>query len=570
MSQDMQTAPRPAADAPPAHVDPAPEPWTHCHSCGTTLYVNRLRRELAVCPDCGHHHRLSAAERIELLMDEGSWEQGQPSLRSTDPLDFSDSRPYRDRLDEARNRTGLQDAVLHGVGSIGGRRAVLFVMDFQFLGGSMGAAVGETVVRAAQRAIRERLPLLLVTTSGGARMQEGALSLMQMAKTAQAIRDVQDAGILTVGILCDPTFGGVTASFATLPDILVAEKGALIGFAGPRVIASATREPLPAGFQTADRLHELGLVDVVETRRGLRAFLARLLDIDARRGTPADAAACDVDDAEPASDPAGGRSAGDILRTAREISRPTTLDYIEHICEDFVELHGDRLRGDDAAVVAGPALLDGRPVMIVGHQKGHDTGELIRRNFGMPHPEGYRKVARLARLADRLGIPLVALVDTQGAAPGVSAEENGQAWAIADCIATILNLSVPVVSVITGEGGSGGALALATANRLLMMQNSCYSVISPESCSTILHGNPSRSAELAEALRITPVQLRRLGIVDDVIPEPPGGAQADSGAAAESLHRAVSHALSTLGDPSDDLRRHRHDRFRAFGEASVD
>uniref|UniRef100_UPI00083475C3 acetyl-CoA carboxylase, carboxyltransferase subunit beta n=1 Tax=Actinomadura kijaniata TaxID=46161 RepID=UPI00083475C3 len=262
------------------------EGWTRCQGCGVTLYAPRLDRALGVCPDCGHHHRLGAAERLGQLLDKGSFVQAPERLRAVDVLGFADTRPYPDRLAAARARTGLDDAVLRGRATVGGHPVVVAAMEFAFLGGSMGAVVGEEIARAADEALATRTPLLLVVASGGARMQEGCLSLMQMARTAQALARCGRAGVPTVSLLTDPTFGGVTGSFATLTDIVVAEAGALIGFAGPRVIESATRRPLPAGFQTAEYLYAHGMVDRVETRQGLRPLLTRLLALLA---APADA-----------------------------------------------------------------------------------------------------------------------------------------------------------------------------------------------------------------------------------------------------------------------------------------
>lgn len=532
--------------------------WLRCPGCGCTNYAPRLTRELDVCPECGHHNRIGALERIDQLVDTGSFVRSTAEPRSADPLGFTDSKPYVERLARARAATGLADAVVCGRARVKGHAVVIAAMDFAFLGGSMGSAVGEAVTRAAETALAERIPLLIVATSGGARMQEGALSLMQMAKTAQALRGLSAAGVLSICVLAGPTFGGVTASFATLADILIGEQGALIGFAGPRVIANATRETLPEGFQTAEYLHGKGMLDRVETRKGLRPLLGRLLAV---------AAANPVRLVGEIQAPAPNtRTAAETLRLARDIGRPTTRDYLDLIATDFIELGGDRCARDDPAVIGGPALVAGRWVMAIGHQKGHDTAELVSRNFGMPHPEGYRKVLRLARLADRLNLPIVTLVDTQGAAPGVGAEERGQAWAVAECIAGMSEVGVPVVSVITGEGGSGGALALAVANRVLMLENTCYSVISPESCSTILFGDPSHSVEVAESLRVTPTELLRLGVVDGVIAEPEGGAQRAPDQAAAALRAAVLATLDELGGLSrDELREHRHKRFRGMG-----
>jgi acyl-CoA carboxylase subunit beta len=549
----------------PAVVIPSSEPkWAKCRACGKPNYLPRLRRDHGVCRECGHHGRLTARERVDLLLDPGSFTPSPTRYRSLDVLGFRDSRPYEERLRGSRERTGLDDAVLHGTGEIMGRPVVVAVMDFGFMGGSMGAAVGEAVTAAAETALGKGVPLLVVTASGGARMQEGAISLMQMAKTAQAFARLRREGVPSICLLTDPTYGGVTASFATLGDILIAESGAAIGFAGPEVIAKATGKRLPDGFQRAEYLLDHGMLDRVEPRAGVRPLLGRLLALLAGDGAPGDL----EEGAGVVTDPDALRSrlAWDTVRTARDLSRPTTLDYIGMMCGDFVELHGDRLYADDPSVVGGLASIGGRTVMLIGHQKGHDTQELVRRNFGMPQPEGYRKALRLMRLADRLGVPVVTLVDTQGAYPGLGAEERGQAWAIADSILGMAELGVPVVSVIIGEGGSGGALALATAERVLMLENACYSVISPESCSTILFGDPSHAAPAAEALRLTAPALLWLGVVDAVLPEPPGGAQAAPAEMAATLYRAIIEVLDEqrLASPAE-LREQRFERFRQIG-----
>jgi acyl-CoA carboxylase subunit beta len=540
--------------------------WAKCAKCGALNYLPRLERGNGVCPDCGHHGRLSAQQRLDLLLDDGSFEPAEVSFKAVDVLGFTDKVPYPDRLDAARRKTGLDDAVRCGRGTVDGRPIVVVVMDFGFMGGSMGAAVGETVTAAADLALAGRTPLLVVTASGGARMQEGAVSLMQMAKTSEAFVRLRQAGVPSICLLTDPTYGGVTASFATLGDVLIAESGSAIGFAGPNVIQKATGKGLPDGFQRAEHLLAHGMLDRVEPRSGVRRLISRLLGlfagVDAAGGGSDDAPSPVVTNAAELPEV----PAAQVVRTARDSQRPTTVDYSVRICEDFVELHGDRLFGDDPSVVGGLASIDGRTVMLVGHQKGHDTRELVARNFGMPQPEGYRKSLRLMRLADRLGIPVVTLVDTQGAYPGVGAEERGQAWAIAEAIAAMAELTVPVVAAVIGEGGSGGALALAVANRVLITSNAFYSVISPESCSTILFGDPGHTDHVAGALNLTAPALLRLGVVDGVLPEPEGGTQADPAAAATALRAAVVTALAELAElPREELARQRAQRFRRIG-----
>ncbi|NBE79770.1 acetyl-CoA carboxylase carboxyltransferase subunit alpha [Micromonospora rubida] len=625
--------------------------WSRCDGCGALLYRKRLRRNLDVCPECGSHVRLGAPERLRQLVDPSSFAALPDRPDDVDPIGFVDVLPYPHRLVAARAATGLPEAVVCGTATIGGHPVALAVMDFRFLGGSLGCVVGELITRTAERALNDGVPLVLVTASGGARMQEGALSLMQMATVSQAVAALREAGLLTVSVLTDPTYGGVAASFATNTDVVLAESGARMGFAGPRVIRQVTGRDLPEGFQTAEFLLRHGQVDMVVQRRSLRARLLVLLA--AARSARADRRAadrrlvCRPDAAQlmprqPAAGPAGhsraglaappgratsdapaGRAGGDgppgrlsgasdgraaasqsdgvradegradggkadggrgegradegragardpwdTVRTARHPGRPTTLDYLGTAFDGFVELHGDRLGADCPAVVGGLARLGDRHVMVIGHQKGHNTAELVARNFGMASPAGHRKALRLMRLAARLGLPVVTLVDTPGADPGVRAEEQGQAAAIAENILTLSSLPVPVVAVVTGEGGSGGALALAVADRVLMLQHAVYSVISPEGCAAILWPDSSAAPLAARALRLTAPDLCALGIADDIVAEPEPAAHGDPEAAGELLRRAVLANLAPLLDvPPATLVRRRRQRFRRYGAA---
>ncbi|MFD0313951.1 acetyl-CoA carboxylase carboxyltransferase subunit alpha [Streptomyces flavalbus] len=537
--------------------------WRRCASCGSFVYGKRLDRNRKVCPECQFHFRIPPDVRIAQLADPGSFAAFPDDHAPRDLLGFTDSKPYPERLRDAQARTGRQDAVLAGRMTVRGRPVVVAVLDFTFMGGSMGAVVGETVTAAARTALAERLPLLLVAASGGARMQEGAVSLMQMAKTAQWIARLREARVPVINLNTDPTFGGVSASFAMLGDVILAEPGALIGFAGPQVIRNTIRQELPPGFQSAEFLLEHGMIDAVVPRENQREHLARLLTL----------LGPSVPELPEAPDPAvvldrpvaTTRATRDLVALARMIGRPTTLDYVGYVFDDFVELHGDRAHGDDAALVGGLARLGGQSLAVLGHQKGHDTAELVRSNFGMPGPEGYRKALRLMRFADRFGLPVVTFVDTPGAFPGIGAEERGQSVAIADCVLELSRLRVPVVSVVTGEGGSGGALALAVADRVLILQHAYYSVISPEGASTILFGTAEHAGRAAEALRLTPSDLLRLGVVDGIVPEPPDGAhtapQTTALTVRSALVRTLAPLLESQGEQLVDARRERFDRF---------
>jgi acetyl-CoA carboxylase carboxyl transferase alpha subunit/acetyl-CoA carboxylase carboxyl transferase beta subunit len=546
-------------EAPPQATEPD---WARCVGCGALHYRKKMARNLGVCPECGHHHRLTAAERIAQLTDDFS-----PlglSVRATDVLGFTDAQPYPARLAKARAATGLDDAVLAGIAWLGGHPIAIAAMDFRFMGGSLGAAVGEVITSTAEVALQQRLPLLVVTASGGARMQEGVVALMQMAKISQALAALREAGLLTISVVTDPTYGGVAASFATNCDVVLMEQGARMGFAGPRVIEQTIRQKLPADFQTAGFLLAHGQVDAVAHRADLRDWLTRLL------AATSPAAHLPTTLGAATAHPVGEIDPLDALAAARDTARPTTMDYLAGAFTGFVELHGDRAFADCPSVVAGFALLAGRPVAVVGHQKGHHTKELVRRNFGMPKPEGYRKALRVMRLAGRLGVPIVTIVDTPGAYPGMDAEEHGQSNAIAESILGMFELRVPVVTVVTGEGGSGGALALAVADRVLMFQRSTYSVISPEGCSAILWGDAKSADDAARALRITSRELLELGVVDEVLPESCLDSSPNPAGMIATLRAAVARSIAELSDvDAGQLVQARRNRFRAFGANAI-
>lgn len=543
--------------------------WVCCSRCRSVIYGRALARNLYVCPDCGEHHPLTAHQRIDQLLDPDSVTLLDATIPTGDPLAFVDTVPYVERVRHARRATGLTEAVVCARGTIQGRPVVVAASDFRFLGGSLGAAVGELLVYAADVALADHVPLLIACASGGARMQEGAIALMQMARVTQALRRLDEAGVLTVSLVTDPTFGGVAASFATACDVTIAEPGARLGFAGPRVIEQTIKCDLPAGFQTAEHLHARGLIDLVLPRDQLRDVVARLFAaaVPRTRSTPVGQTPPVI--RNPAHLPA--RDPWEAVQSARALSRPTTLDYVSRVADDFVELHGDRIGGDDPAIVGGTGLIGGCPVMVVGHQKGHDARELAARNFGMAGPAGHRKLVRLLRVAAKLGLPVVTLVDTPGAFPGVEAEEGGQAVTIAAALTELARLRVPVVAVITGEGGSGGALALAVANSVLMYADAVYSVISPEGCASILWRDTAVAPTAAAALRVDARSLLAAGVVDGVITEPADGVAHDHDSAAQLLRGAVLAELARLDHlVPEQLVKDRDDRFRRFEAISTD
>lgn len=513
-----------------------------CPRCGAPLAEDDRYLRYRVCTACGAHLTIGSRQRIAALVDEGSFRETEAKLFSADPLAFTDDEPYRRRLEEQRRLTGQADALITGTAALHGHRIVLAALDFAFMGGSMGVVVGEKLVRAAELAAERRVPLLTIVASGGARMQEGMFSLLQMAKTATAIQRLHTAGVPYVSVLTHPTTGGVFASFASLGDVVVAEPGALIGFAGPRVAEQFLGRPLPPGSHTAEFLLEHGLIDDIVDRVGLRGYLGVLFDVLQPRSRPSKAS-----ETGPRSD-AMAVSTGDTWATvqaARDPDRPTALDYLGRMLDRFVELHGDRESGDDPAIVAGLGTLAGRPLAVIGIERGHGE-EAVRRRHGRPMPEGYRKAQRVMRLAVRFRLPLLTVVDTPGAYPGIESEERGLAGEIAESLAMMSDLPVPIVAAVVGEGGSGGALALAVADRVLMQEGAIYSVIAPEGAAAILFRDAGRAPELAAKLKITATDLRGFGIVDAIVAEPAGGAAADPDEAAALLKSAIEKAFDEL------------------------
>ena len=546
---------------------PARRVLVKCPGCRRAIDEEELRKNLEVCPRCGKHLRVSGRARTRMTVDAGTFEEWDAGLRSEDFLGFPG---YPEKLTSAHEASGENDAVVCGRGRIGGRECALFFMDAGFMMGSMGSVVGEKICRVFEKAAEAGLPVVGFTVSGGARMQEGVTSLMQMAKVSAAVRRHSDAGLLYICVLMDPTTGGVTASFAMEGDITLAEPGALTAFAGPRVIEQTARKKLPTGFQRSEFILEHGFCDAIVERKDLSATIAELLALHAGEAPAGDAPHAIDRAAQRGSAKRGGRpkaapepaSAYEVVKLTRSAERATASEIIECGLDGFVELHGDRLFGDDAAVVAGIGWKEGRPITVIAIERGTTTKERVRRNFGMAHPEGYRKALRLMRQAQKFGRPVLCLVDTSGAYCGIGAEERGQGDAIAQNLVAMSGLTVPVVSVITGEGGSGGALALCVADKVLMLRSSAFSVVSPEACASILWKDPKRAEDAAEALALTASELRKLGLVDGVIN--------DLGLTHAEIAHDIMHEASIAFDElerlgGDELEQRRYAKFRAIG-----
>lgn len=536
-----------------------------CRRCEAEMSGQPLYQRLGVCEVCRLHFPLSARRRLAQLVDEGSFRETGQGLMTSDPLGFSDRLPYTDRLAQAYEQTGSEESVITGIGRIKGQQAVVVVSEFGFLGGSMGAVMGEQVALAFELAASEHLPLIAVTASGGARMQEGMLSLVQMATTTAAAMRLKQAGMPFISVLTDPTTAGVYASYASLADVTLAEPEALIGFAGPRVYEALTgHAPLP-GVQSAEFLYEHGWIDAIIDRSRLRSKLATLLQLFHNLEKPR-AGDRSAPYQSPPRPPLG---AWETVQLARNVHRPTSRYYMHRMLTHFVELHGDRGSGDDPAVVCGIGDLAGRTVMVVALERG-DANERERRRNGRARPEGYRKALRVIRLAGQLHVPLLTLIDTPGVWLDPETDAHGLAPAIAACLGEMAVLPVPTIAAVIGEGGSGGALALGVADRILMQEHAVYSVIAPEGAAAIIYRDVERAPDMAEALKLSAKDCRTLGVVDTVVPEPVGGAPDDPDHAMLLLKECVLQALIELRTIAPDkLVEERSRKFRRMGQRTI-
>lgn len=558
-----------------------PELWMKCDTCGETLLKEDVINNKYVCYKCGKYFRLRAKTRIKFIADKGSMIPWDEDVHTKNPLNFPG---YEEKLTQLQEKLKLQDAVITGECTIEGKKAVICACDGRFMMGSMGYVVGEKVTRAIEKATEKKLPIVIFACSGGARMQEGIISLMQMAKTSAALKKHAQAGLFYLSILTDPTTGGVTASYAMLGDIILAEPGALVGFAGPRVIEQTIRQKLPEGFQRAEFLLEHGLIDGIIKRENMKETIAQLIEMHKpaagmqeemsvpetqteqnEQKTQKMQLEADRQKVQKTSFRKKILEPWQRVEIARSKDRLTALDYIEEIFEDFYELHGDRRAIDDGAIVGGIAYLNKKPVTVIGQQKGRNTKENIYRNFGMPSPEGYIKALRLMKQAEKFGRPIIAFIDTPGAFCGMEAEEHGQGQAIAQNLFEMAGITVPILSIGIGEGGSGGALALGVGNEVWMMENATYSVLSPEGFASILWKDASRASEAAEVMKMTAADLLELQVIDDIIEEEtPANASNVRMIAAQMKEKILRFIQKRENMTEEEIVQERQARFRAM------
>ena len=515
-----------------------------------------------VCPFCRFHYTVTARQRIDLLADKGTFKESYKYISSMEPLSFSRRSRYRKFFSQDQNRTGLTEAAVTGVCRIGDTETMLIVLDFGFMGGTMGSVVGEKVSRAFENAARRGIPAVAVVSGGGVRIQEGVLSLMQMAKTVTAANRLRDEEVPFVVVLANPSTGQAYASFANLADVILAEPGSLIGLSPLRTLREVSKMPLPLDAHTAEAHVGHGLLDNVVDRENLRLRISSLLEIltshkhgksNHKHLLKSGPVECEA--VEP----------WEAVTAARNSERPLAIAYFRSMMDPFIELRGDRLNSDDRSIIAGLGFMDGQPMAVIGQQRR----QLVEGERYHVFPDGLRKAQRVIDLACRFKLPLVTLIDTQGADPGLEAEEQGIGNAIARTLSSMLTVPTPMVSVVIGEGGSEGALALSLSDRILIQQYAVYSPMSVNHTIGNAHHDHTLDREAAEALMLTAYDCQELGIADEIVPEPEGGAHVDPREAASVLQNAILTNIAHLARMSEGkLLKKRYHKFRRMGEGS--
>ena len=571
----------PANDGPDI-VELPPLDLEHEHSfclvCGTELEGSELFQRLRVCPSCGFHYNIPARARIAALTDPGSFEESHRWITSIDPLEFSPRVSYQVRVLNDQVRTGLSEAAVTGVASIGGSKCAIIAIDFGFLGGSMGLVVGEKVARAFEHAAAQRLPVITFATSGGARLQEGVLSLTQMAKTVVAARSLRERRLPLISVLANPSTGQILSSFASMSDIRIGEPRAHIAFASLGTLREIEDSQDSDDRSSAEAMLSHGHLDMVLNRGEQRDRLATLLGLF-RSEIKNDSHRRRTVRYRPTR-----QDAWDSVRLSRRADRPKASDYIPRVFRNFTELHGDRSGADDDSVKIGIGYLGIYPVMVIAQERvDHEWQDLeepeeyiesFTERFGHADLDrggtavaGFRKARRAAKMAADFNFPLVVLIDTPGPRLGIEQELNGMASEIAEMISAMLDIETPIVSVVIGEGGSEAALAFGIADRMLMLENAIYTPISPEAGAATELRDRARAPEVARSLRLTSYDASNMGIADRLIAEPEGGANADPVAAARALRQILITEVSRLRKRHRRvLARHRRKRYRRIGE----
>ena len=474
-----------------------------CSCCGEDL------DKFLVCKKCKHHERMPVLKRVEMIQNNGG--KFKQLFEECD-IDNSKIYGYSEKFERDKNRTGLTESVVVGKCKVNNLSFVTILMERYFMVGTLSKANGEKIARAFEYATKNNLSIVAFCAGGGVRIQEGAVGLVQMAKIDAALMKFRKKGLPFISILTDPTYGGTTASFGLMGDINIAEPNSSIGFGGKMLVKDILHEQVADDFQSAEYVLRSGGIDMICERRHLFDTILELLDLLNKNNT------IHIETETPEYD-LGSKQPERILRNIRDNSKPVGIDYLYKLFDKPIILKGDRISYDDSSILTGLGKISGTKVAFIIQNKGRNLNENIENNYGMTRPEGFRKAVRIAKLAEKFHLPILILLDSPGAHPGDDAEKNCQSIAISESMMNLLEVKAPVITIVTGEGCSGGALGLSVADTLAMFSGATYSVISPESYSTIIFDKPKVQPELLRNMRFTAKDLYSDGLIDNVLKE---------------------------------------------------
>ena len=541
-------------NARPEEID-TEEPITYdnCFMCDFELVDSTQFIKNRVCPKCNFHYTMSAKQRIESLIDINSFKETNKSLTSVDPLAFVSNSSYKDSIIKDQKRTGLSEAIITGHCTISGFECNLIALDFGFMGGSMGSVVGEKISLTFEDSAQKKIPVICIVTSGGSRIQEGTLSLMQMAKVATASNKLSNNGVPHITVLANPTTGQSYASFANLADIILAEPQAILGYNPIETMSEVNTDKNVHIPHTSESHLEHGMIDAIVHRKDLKDVLSALLELFGKEFTINKISKSKLIESHQTDTPAWKS-----VELSRHPKRPKSSDLMARMLDNFIELHGDRSFSDDPTIISGIGQLNGQTIAIIGQERINETRIM---------PEGFRKAQRTLLLAKKFKLPVITLIDTPGVNLSFESEHRGIGNSIAKTMSLMSDIDVPTISIIIGEGGSAAALSLAISDKSLMLKNAIYSPISPEEASELLYKDKDKKEKVADDLKLTSLDCKNLGIIDSVINEPDEGAHKNHYETVRMIKRSIVHELSYLqGKSIRSIKKSRYKKFRDIGE----
>lgn len=538
-----------------------------CFTCKTDIANSSKYKYFKVCSNCNFHFHMPAKDRINSIIDSGSLKEINKNLTSSfEQIAQGEIEKYDEKIKTDQFRTGLNEAVITGTAEINDNELVIIALDFGFLGGSMGLIVGEKIALAYELAAKKQLPVVTIINSGGSRIQEGVISLMQMSKTVSAANLLKNSNIPMISILCNPSTGQTMSSFATLSDIIIGEPGARIGYSSYRKLKSKNTDELKDKYTSEDFLKK-GFVDLVIERNDLRYQLSTIISIlKPKYSFNPKKIKISPKKKFKYNEPL------DSLKISRNLKRPKSSDYINYIFSDFIELHGDRIENDDDSVKIGIGKITNQPFLLIAQERKvlSKTNNNVKRNYNNKIlPSGFRKASRALDLAEKFKIPCLCLVDSVYPELSLKSEYSGLAYSISELISKKLSLETPILSVIIGEGGSETALAFSIADTIMMQKNSIFTPLSPEEAAKIKLGDSRKVKEISRIMKFTSQDCLDLGIIDRVIDEPQDGSHQNHAEASRILQESIIEELSLIRDVyPKTLAKRRSKKFRKMGEYS--